>query len=84
MNQNRATRQIIYGSVSSLRAANMLSQDVSEIMVQGLQWQPSQHVTIIQNTQDGNWQLWPGDTTEGKPIITFTPYKQTNQEEQSL
>jgi hypothetical protein len=65
----------ISGSISTLRAWNILTQELRKLMVQGLQWEPSRHVTMIRNTQDGSWQLWPGDTTEGKPPLTFKPYK---------
>jgi hypothetical protein len=63
------------GSISALRAWNILSQELRKLMVQGLEWKPARHVTMIRNTQDGSWQLWPGDTTEGKPLLTFKPYK---------
>jgi hypothetical protein len=66
----------ISGSISTLRAWNILSQELRKLMVQGLQWKPARHVTMIRNIQDGSWwQLWPGDTTEGKPLLTFKPYK---------
>jgi hypothetical protein len=63
------------GSISTLRTWNILTQELRKLMVQGLQWKPARHVTMIRNTQDGSWQLWPGDTTEGKPLLTFKPYK---------
>ena len=64
----------ISGSIATLRAWNILSQEVRTWLVQGLHWVPSRHVTMIRNTQDGSWQLWPDETTEGKPLMTFTPY----------
>jgi hypothetical protein len=63
----------ISGSIATLRACNLLSQEVRQLLVQGLRWSPSRQVTMIRNTHDGSWQLWPGDTTEGKPLMTFTP-----------
>ena len=65
----------ISGSIATLRAWNILTQELWKLMIQGLQWKPSRHVTMIRDTQDGSWQLWPGDTTEGKPLLTFKPYK---------
>jgi hypothetical protein len=65
----------ISGSIAALRAWNILSQEQRKLLVQGFNGAPSRHVTMIRNTQDGSWQLWPGDTTEGKPLITFKPIK---------
>jgi hypothetical protein len=71
----RGTQQIIFGCVSSLSAANILNQELSKIIMQGLKWQPSQHVTILRDTQDGSFELWLGDAIEEEPRITFTPYQ---------
>jgi hypothetical protein len=74
MNKKGDTRQKISGSIAILTDF-ILTQEQSRLIIQTLRGRPSTKVTIIRDTRDGSLQVWPGETTEGEPIVTFRPFK---------
>ena len=76
MKKRGVTRQKISGSVSIFRKVNILSKAQSEAIMEMLQQgSPSTWVTIIRDTRDGGFQVWPTEDTEGEPLYAFKPLK---------